>query len=147
MLSKGQLAIQRWLLFGHICCRTRIIFRQTHLDIARNSYARFRPNSSSGFGGDAITTAIYSVTWNKFPAAIFASSHICQWAWNHFQVCTTRPLWEHLGQSYKTSDQWSWRRCDNQIVTVLSTISDFKDGCLQPYLPTDQNRFRAEEMR
>ena len=54
MLSNGQLgnlkmaAIRPW---------TRIVFGQTHLGIERNSYARFRQNSSSGFG-DAVTVKI-----------------------------------------------------------------------------------------
>ena len=41
---------------------------------------------------------------------------------NHFWVCTTtcRPLGEYLGQVFKKSDQSSRRRCDNEIVTMLS---------------------------
>ena len=39
---------------------------------------------------------------------------------NHFRACTTRPLGEHLRQVSKKSDQWSQRRCDNEIVTVLN---------------------------
>ena len=34
--------------------------------------------------------------------------------WNHFRVCTTRPLGEQLGQVSKKSDQWLRRRCDNE---------------------------------
>ena len=37
-----------------------------------------------------------------------------------FLAYTTRLQAEHLGQVLKKSDQWSWRRCDNEIVTVLS---------------------------
>ena len=58
------------------------------LDIERNSYARFRQNSSSVFGGDAITVKIKDGCRQPY-------------LWtdrNHFRACTTRPLGERLGQ-------------------------------------------------
>ena len=107
-------AVQPYLLTDQNICR------QTHLDIGRNSYVRFRQNSSSGFGGDVIMV--------KNP---------------------TRPLREHLGQVLTKSDQWSRRRCDNEIVTVLSDgqLAILKMAAIRPYLLMDQNRFRADTSR
>ena len=39
---------------------------------------------------------------------------------NQNQVGTIRPLGEHPRQVLKKSEEWSWRRCDNRIVAVLS---------------------------
>ena len=116
-----------------------IIFRQTHLDIERNSYARFQLNSSSGFGGDAIMVKIKDGCRQPY-----LLMDLC-----HFQVCTTRPLGEYLGQVLKKSDQWSRRRCDNEIVTVLSNeqLVILKMAGVQPYLLTDLNRFQADTSR
>ena len=49
----------------------------------------------------------------------------CRWPYllidpNHFRADKTRPLGEHLRQVLKKSDQWPQRRCDYEIVTVLS---------------------------
>ena len=88
VLNKGHLAIQKWPLFCHICWRTRIIFKQTYLDIERNSYATFRQNSSSGYGGDAITVKI--IDGCEGPYLLTDR--------NNFRSCKTRPLGEHLGQ-------------------------------------------------
>lgn len=52
---KGKTREQRWLPFGHIVQSTRMFFWETHLGVVRNDYARFRPNSSTGYGRDAIT--------------------------------------------------------------------------------------------
>ena len=50
--------------------------------------------------------------------------------WNYFRACTTRPLGKRLGQVSKKSGHWSWRRCDNKILTVLRrSNSYFKDCC------------------
>ena len=83
-----------------------------------------------GFGGDVITVKIKDG---------------CRWPyllmdWNHFMVCTTRPLGKPLDQV--KSNQWS-RRCDNEIVTVLSNgqLAILKMAAVRPYLLTDQNRF------
>ena len=62
--------------------------------IERNSYARFRQNSSSSF--IAITVKIKAG---------------CQWPYlstdrNHFRADTTRPPGEHLRQVSRKSDQW-----------------------------------------
>ena len=64
----------------------------------------------------------------------------CRWPYlstdrNHFQACTTRPLGKHLGQVSKKSDPWSRRRCNNEIVTVLSKgqIAILKMAAVRPY--------------
>ena len=49
--------------------RDRNGFGRTHLDIERNSYARFRRNSSGGFGGDHIYDNGENQSWPA--AAIF----------------------------------------------------------------------------
>ena len=49
---------QRWLLFGHIGQQTRIVFGGDAARVERNPYAKFRRNSSTGYGGDAITGKI-----------------------------------------------------------------------------------------
>ena len=95
VVNKGQIAIQRWPLFSHV---DRPWYSFSHLDIERNSYARFRQNSSSGFGGDAITVKIKDG---------------CRWPylstdWNHFRACTTKPLGEHLGQVLKNLTSGLW---------------------------------------
>ena len=61
MLSEVQLAILKMAVDDHICRQTRILFGRTHLHTERNACASFSLNSSSGFGGDAITvlTAIF----------------------------------------------------------------------------------------
>ena len=68
---------------------------------------------------------------------------------NQFKACTTRPLGEHLRQVSKKSNQWSRRRCDNEIVTVLSKgqIVILKMATVRPYLLMDQNRFLADTSR
>ena len=68
---------------------------------------------------------------------------------NHFRACTTRPLGKHLRQVSKISYQWSRRRCDNEIVTVLSKgqIVILKIAAIQPHLLMDKNRFRANTSR
>ena len=97
-------------------CRSAIFvdgpesFSGDNLGIERNSYARFPQSSSSGFGGDAIT--VKSKDGCRRPSL---STDL-----NHFRACTTRPLGEQLEQVSKTSHQWSRRRCDNEINTVLS---------------------------
>ena len=138
MLSNGQLAILRWLPFGHICGRTRIVFGWTHLGIERNSYARFRQNSSSGFGGDVITVKIKDGCRRPYVSTDR----------NHFRACTTTPLGKHHRQVSKKSDQWSRRRCD-EIVTGLrkGQIAILKIAAVRPYLLTDRNRFRADTFR
>ena len=47
--------------------------------------------------------------------------------------------------SLKKNEKWSRRRCDNEIVTVLSKgqIAILKMAAVQSYLLTDQNRFRG----
>ena len=66
---------------------------------------------------------------------------------NHFRARTTRPLGEYL--KLKKSDQWSQRRCDNEIVTVLSKgqLAILKMAAVRQYLSTDQNRFRTDTSR
>ena len=66
--------------------------------------------------------------------------------WNHFGADTTRLLVEHVRQVSKKSDQWSWRRCNNEIVTVLSKgqLAILKMAAVRPYLLTDWNRFRPD---
>ena len=122
-------------------------------------------NSSSGLGGDAIMMKIK----DGCPRPYLSTDR------NHFQACTTRPLGEHLRQVSKKSDQWSWRRCDNEIVTVLSNGQNLTSGLrgeaimrllqcwvkgkqwyfkygrqmatIWPYLLTDWNCFRADTER
>ena len=100
-------------------------FKQIHLDIERNLYARFRQNSSSGFGGDAIREKIK----DGCPRPYLSMS------WNHFRACTTRPL----GEVSRKSDQWSRRICNNEIVTVFSNgqLAILKIAAVRPYLLTD----------
>ena len=67
---------------------------------------------------------------------------------NQFRVDTTRPLVEHLRQVSRKSDQWSRKRCDNEIVTVLNrAISDLKMTTVRLYLLTNQNHFQADTSR
>ena len=68
---------------------------------------------------------------------------------NHFRACTTILLGEHLRQVSKKSDQWSRRRWDNELVTVLSKVQIvvLKMAAVRPYLLTDQNRFRVYTSR
>ena len=77
----------------------------------------------------------------------------CRWPnlWtdrNHFRVYTNKPLVEHLRQ-VSTSDQWSRRSCDNEIVTVLSKghFAILKMAAFRPYLLTDQNYFQTDTSR
>ena len=102
-------------------------FQRTHLGTKRNSYVRLRQNSSVGFGGNAITVKTGTI----------------------FGACTTRPLGKHLGQGSNKSDQWSRRRCDNDIVTLLrkGQITILKMAAVRPYLLTDRNHFRADTSR
>ena len=62
---------------------------------------------------------------------------------------TTRPLGEHLGQVSKKSDQWSWRRCNNEIVSVLSKgqIAILNMAMVRQYLLMDRNQFQADIFR
>ena len=103
VLTKGQLAILKITAIWPYLLMDRVIFGQTHLDIERNSYARFRRNSSCGFGV-AITVKIK--VGHRRP---YLSSDR-----NHFRACTIRPLEEQHRQVTKKSDQWSLRRCDNE---------------------------------
>ena len=66
-----------------------------------------------------------------------------------FWADTTRPLVEHLRQVYKKSDQWSRRRCDTKIVTVLSKgqLVILKMAAVWPYLLKDRNCFRVDTSR
>ena len=114
-------------------------FRWTHLGIERNSNARFRHNSSSGFRGDAITVKIKDGCCRPYLSTDRS----------HFRACTIRPLGEQFGQVSKKSDQWSWRSCDNEIVTVLSKgqIEILKMAAVRQYHLTDRNRFRADTSR
>ena len=94
--------------------------RRTHLDIERNSSARFRQNSSIGFGGDAIKVKIKDGCRRPYLST----------DWNQFREDTTRQLVKHLRQVYKKKkktnpNRWSRRKCDNKIVTV---IHDLKVG-------------------
>ena len=52
--------LQCWVMSNSRLCfwQNEIIFGRTHLYIERNLYARFRQNSTSGFGGDAIKVKI-----------------------------------------------------------------------------------------
>ena len=88
VLSNWHLAILKMAVVRHICWRTRIDFRRTHLDIERNSYARFRQNSSSGFRGDSITVEIKDGCRRP---------HLSTDR-NNFRACTTRLLGKHLRQ-------------------------------------------------
>ena len=106
VLSKGQLAALKMMAFGHIWWRTIIIFWQIYLGIERNSYARFRRNSSSGFGVDAITDK--NKDGQRRPHLLMD--------WYHIRVDTTRPLGEQLRQVSKKSNQWSQRKCHNEKV-------------------------------
>ena len=74
-----------------------VVFRRTHLDIERNSYARLTQNSSSGFGGDAIMVKAKDCC--RQPYLSMDS--------NNFRSDTTRLLGEHLRQVLKNSTQWS----------------------------------------
>ena len=103
VLSKGQIAMLRCPPFGHIYWWSGIVFGRTYLNIERNSYARFRQNSSNGFGGDAITVKIKVGCWWPYLSA----------DQNLSRACTTRPLREQLGQVSKKSDQRSGR-CNNE---------------------------------
>ena len=105
----------------------------------RNSYARFRQNSSNGFGKDVIMVKIKDGCWQPYLST----------DQNHFQACTTRALGKHLGQVSKKCDQWSRSRCDNKIVTVLSKgqIATFKMATVRPYLLTNRNPFWADTFR
>ena len=62
---------------------------------------------------------------------------------NHFRVNTIRPLGKHLRKFSKKSEYWRRRRCDNEIVTVLSKgqLVILKMAVVRPYLLTDRNRF------
>ena len=95
----GQLAILKMAAIW-----TRIVFRQTHLETARNSYARFRLNSSSSFG-DAITVKLKDGCRRPYLSTDQKK---------HFLVDTTKPLGEHLRQVSKKSDQWSRRQCNEK---------------------------------
>ena len=111
----------------------------TVLGIERNSYARFRQKSSSGFGGEAITVKIKDGCRRPYLST----------DQNHFWACTTRPLGEHLRNISKKSDQWPRRRCNNEIVTVLGTgqKNDFKDGCRSVIFVDGPESFRADTFR
>ena len=63
-----------------------------------------------------------------------------------FRTDTTTPPVEYLWQVSKQSNKWSRRRCDNEIVTVLSKgqITILKMAAFRPYLLTDQNYFQAD---
>ena len=52
--------LQCWVMSNSRLCfwQNKIIFGRTHLYIEKNLYARFRQNSSSGFGEDAIKVKI-----------------------------------------------------------------------------------------
>ena len=52
--------LQCWVMSNARLCfwQNEIIFWRTHLYIEKNFYARFRQNSSSGFGGDVIKVKI-----------------------------------------------------------------------------------------
>ena len=49
----------------------------------------------------------------------------------------------------KKYNQWSRRRCNNKIITVLSNgqLATLKMAVVWPYLLTEQNRFRADTSR
>ena len=64
----------------------------------------FQRNSSSGFGGNAITVKI---KFGRRRPYLLTD-------WNHIRADTTRPLGEQHGQVSKKSDQWSRRRYDNK---------------------------------
>ena len=51
---------------------------------------------------------------------------------------------------FKKSDQWSRRKCDNEIVTVLSNgqkLAILKMAAVLSYLLMDLNRFQADTSR
>ena len=107
VLSKGQLAILKMgqlAILNMAAIRTRIVFQQTHLETARNSYARFRLNSSSSFG-DAITVKLKDGCRRPYLSTDQKK---------HFLVDTTKPLGEHLRQVSKKSDQWSRGQCNEK---------------------------------
>ena len=68
---------------------------------------------------------------------------------NLFLVDISRLLVKHLRQVSKQSNQWSRRRCNNKIVTVLSKgqFRILKMVAVRPYLLTDQNHFRSDTSR
>ena len=117
--------------------------------LGTDSYARFRQHSSSSFGGDALTVKIKDGCHLPYLST----------DWNHFWACTTRPLGEHLREVSKKSNQWSWRRCNNEIVTMLSIeqkivtmlsigqIAILKMAVVRQYLLTDRNRFKVDTTR
>ena len=107
--------------------------------LGTDSYARFRQNSFGSFGGDALTVKIK----DGFHLPYLSTD------WNHFWASTTRPLGEHLRKVSKKSNQWSWRRCNNEIVTMLSIgqIAILKMAVVRPYLLTDRNCFKVDTTR
>ena len=84
--------------------RTRIVFGRTHLDLKRNSYARFILKSFSSFGGDAITVKIKDSCRRQYLSTDR----------NHFRADTARPLGEHHSQLSKNSNYRSRRRYEEK---------------------------------
>ena len=81
-----------------------------------------------------------------------AGGHICRRTGTIFRADTARPQGDHLRQVLKTSNQWSQRRCDNEIVTGVILLSKgqlaiLKMAAVWPYLLTDRKRFRADTSR
>ena len=72
-------------------------FRRTHLDIERNSSAKFRQNSSIGFGADAIKVKIKDGCRRPYLST----------DWNQFREDTTRQLMKHLRQVKKKKNPTS----------------------------------------
>ena len=96
-------------------------------------------NSFIGFRGDAITVKLKDGCQQPYLSMDR----------NHFRMCTTRPLGEHLRQVLKKSDQWSLRRCDNKIVTVVNKgqTAILMMAIVWPYLLMDRNCFWADISR
>ena len=91
----------------------------------------FRQNFLGGFGRDTITVKIKDGCRRPHKSTDR----------DRFRADTTTLLVKHIRQVFKNSDVWSRRRCDNEIVTVLSKgqLAVLKMAAVRPHLLTDQN--------
>ena len=97
VLSKGQFTILKMAAVWPYLLKDQNRFRADPLDIEKNSYTKFRQNSSSCFGGDVLKVKIKVGYWRPYLSMNR----------NHFRANTTRPLGESIRQVSKPEDNWS----------------------------------------